>query len=119
MDEMLYEILCHYYSVLSKTGYYSYSAVKKMLVLLFYYDFVYRDYRGKLNKSDYMTIETALNCLYGSTCLIPYPNYKKMGRLHLGEVTEMAQRLKNVEETKVVKSKEDIKTVEDIVIETT
>lgn len=119
MDEMLYEILCHYYSVLSKTGYYSYSAVKKMLVLLFYYDFVYVDYRGQLNKSDYMTIETALNCLYGSTCLIPYPDYKKMGRLHLGEVTEMAQRLKNVEETKVVKSKEDIKTVEDIVIETT
>jgi hypothetical protein len=64
---------------------------------------VYHDYRGLLSKADYSLIEQALNCLYGSTCLIPYPDYLKMGKLHLGEMTEMAQRIKRAEDTEVVK----------------
>jgi hypothetical protein len=64
---------------------------------------VYCDYRGLLSKDDYRLIEKALDCLYGSTCLIPYPDYLKMNKLHLGEMTEMAQRVKTLEDTDVVK----------------
>ena len=92
----------------------------------------------------------ALDCLFGSTCLIPYPDYLKMGKLHLGDMTEVSQRISQnesyakdidsrlklndavtadnvrrivsaetrvqvIEDTKVVKGKRQIKTVEDIV----
>ena len=106
MGEMVYNALCQYFGVLHKTGYYKYADVKKLLVLIFYWNLVYHDYRGLLSKADYSLIEQALNCLYGSTCLIPYPDYLKMGKLHLGEMTEMAQRIKRAENTKVVKVKE-------------
>ena len=107
MGEMVYNALCQYFGVLNKTGYYKYAVVKKLLVMIFYLNLVYHDYRGLLSKADYSLIEQALNCLYGSTCLIPYPDYLKMGKLHLGEMTEIAQRIKDIENTKVVKVKED------------
>lgn len=150
MDEVLYNSLCRYFNALSKLGSMSYSQVDKLLVLIFYKHFVYEDYRGYLSKEDYRGIERALDCLFGSTCLIPYPDYLKMGKLHLGDMTEISQRINQnesytkdidsrlklndavtadnvrrivraetrvqvIEDTKVVKGKRQIKTVEDIV----
>ena len=106
MDELIYNGIGSYYNALEKTGYMSYANMQKLLLLIFYRDFVFHDYRGLLSKEDYRLIERALDCLWGSTCLIPYPDYLKMGKLHLGEMTEMAQRIKNAENTKVVKVKE-------------
>lgn len=83
----------------------------KLLLLAFYRDFVFHDYRAMLSKSDYCLIERALDCLYGTSCLIPYPDYLKMGKLHLGEITEMAQRIKSLENADVVKI---IQNLEDI-----
>jgi len=103
MDDILYNALSNYYHALEIKGYMPNSHAKNLLLLIFYRDFVLKDYRGLLSKSDYCLIEKALNCLWGSNCLIPYPDYLKMGRLHIGEATEMAQRLKALEETKVLK----------------
>ena len=103
MDELIYNGVGSYYNALEKTGYMSYANMQKLLLLIFYRDFVFHDYRGLLSKEDYRLIERALDCLWGSTCLIPYPDYLKMGKLHLGEMTEMAQRIRNAENTKVVK----------------
>ena len=64
---------------------------------------MFEDYRGILSREDYGLIEKALNCLYGNNCLIPYPNYLKMGKLNLGAMTEMAQRVKKLEDTDVLK----------------
>ena len=104
MDEMVYDALSKYFTTLEKVGYVPYSDVYKLLVLNFYKDFVFNDYRGLITKDDYLLIERALNCLYGTTCLIPYPDYLKMGKLHLGEITEIGQRLKNLEDTDVLKA---------------
>jgi hypothetical protein len=68
------------------------------MVLIFYYHLIYDDYRGYISKEDYHAIEKALNCLYGTNCLIPYPDYLKMGKLKLGEMTEVLSRTKAVEE---------------------
>lgn len=103
MDEILYNSLSSYYHALELKGYMSERDTLKLLVLIFLRDFVYHDYRGILSREDYFTIEKALDCLYGSTCLIPYPDYLKMGKLHLGEMTEMAQRIKTLEDTPVLK----------------
>lgn len=103
MDEVLYNALTDYYKVLQRRGFFSYSETLKILVLGFFRDFVFHDYRGILSKGDYHDIERALNCLFGSNCLIPYPDYLKMSKLHLGETTELAQRIKTIEDTPVLK----------------
>ena len=103
MDEVVYEALERYFYVLSKVGYVPDDRVRSLLVLSFYKDFVYEDYRGILSRDDYRMIEMALNCLYGNNCLIPYPDYLKMGKLNLGAMTEMAQRVKRLEDTEVLK----------------
>ena len=104
MDEYLYNSLSHYYKALGKLGYYKYADVKKLLVLIFYNDFVYNDYRGLITRADYLLIEKALNCLFGTSCLTPYPDYLKMGKLELGKMTELASRVKALEDTNVLKS---------------
>lgn len=118
MDEMIYEALCRYYHALEVKGYMPYKDMQKVLLLIFYRDFIYKDYRGTLTNEDYSLIEDALNCIYGSTCLIPYPDYLKMGKLHLGEITELAYRVKTLEDTSVLKLSDtttdsDVMVVED------
>ena len=103
MDEILYNALIKYYHALELKGYMANSHAVKLLILIFFRDFVFHDYRGLITKEDYHLIEKALDCIYGSTCLIPYPDYLKMGKLYLGEMTEMAQRVKTLEDTPVLK----------------
>ena len=117
MDEIIYNGITSYYKALGKLGYYRYKDVFRLLLLCFYREFTLEDYRGILSREDYRQIERALNCLFGSTCLIPYPDYLKMGKLHIGEMTEMAQRLKTIEETEVLKAENfSSETESDIII---
>lgn len=103
MGDILLKALTSYLHALELKGYMNKEHSYKLLILAFYWEFMYNDYRALLNKSDYCLIEKALDCLYGTSCLIPYPDYLKMGKLHLGEMTEMAQRVKDLEDTNVVK----------------
>lgn len=103
MDNIVYNAITQYYAALCKLGYYKYGDVFSLLVLCFFRDFVYEDYRAVLSKDDYSIIEKALNCLYGTNCLIPYPDYLKMSKLHLGSMTELAQRVQDLEDTNVLK----------------
>ena len=116
MDEMLYNSLSSYFHVLELKGYMPYKDMMKLLVLGFYRDFVFNDYRGIITRDDYLLIERALDCLYGSTCLIPYPDYLKMGKLHLNEITELADRLKTLEDTEVMKAFDGTSEDSDIMI---
>ena len=104
MDEILYNSLSNYFHALQLKGYIPYKAMMKLLVLGFYRDFVFSDYRGIITRDDYLLIERALDCLYGTTCLIPYPDYLKMGKLHLGEITELSHRLQALEDEEVLKA---------------
>ena len=112
MDEILFDAYQSYYNALEKLGYMPYSQSQKLLIMSFYRDFVFGDYRGLISKDDYLLIEKALDCLYGSTCLIPYPDYLKMNKLNLGSTTELAQRIKNLEDTDVVKLIHDLDNAE-------
>ena len=103
MDEIIYEASEKYYHALEVRGYMPSTHSYKLLALAFYRDFVYHDYRGLLSKGDYRLIERALDCLYGTSCLIPYPDYLKMGKLHIGEMTELANRVNAFTNAEVVK----------------
>ena len=119
MDEVVYEALNKYYHVLELKGYLNISHSLKLLVLAFYKDYIYQDYKALISKEDYRLIEKALDCIYGTSCLIPYPDYLKMGKLHLGQVTELTQRIEALENTNVVKVIHDTDTIEgtsDIII---
>lgn len=113
MDEIVYEALSRYYHALELKGYMSKSHSIKLLVLCFYWEFIFHGYHGQLSKKDYCLVEKALNCLYGTSCLIPYPDYLKMGKLHLGEMTEILNRVKALEDAKVVKVIHDYVDTED------
>lgn len=103
MDNLLYEALTKYYHALEYNVYMEKVPTDELLVMGFYRDFIYKDYRGLLSKESYNLIGKALDCLFGNSCLIPYPDYLKMGKLHLGDMTELAQRVKTLEDTDVVK----------------
>ena len=112
MDEVVYNAFETYFNTLCKTGYISQPNVEKLLVLAFYWDLVRNDYRCHLSKKDYSDIESALYCLFGTTCLIPYPDYLKMGKLKLGEMSEIACRVKALENTNVLKVIHDLASAE-------
>ena len=136
MDEFVYNSTAAYFHALEYSGYMSRKKSESLLVLLFYYNLIFNDYRGCVTKEYYHTIEQALNCLYGTNCLIPYPDYLKMGKLRLGEmaeiiariesfakitidgqtvdVGEILERLDAIEATQVVKGKQQVKTIADI-----
>ena len=119
MDEILYKSLTQYFHALEYNIYMEDPQTRELLVLGFYKDFLYHDYRALLSKENYYLIEKALDCLFGKSCLIPYPDYLKMGKLHLGDMTEIAQRVKNLEDTKVVKMiyNSESDTTSDILVE--
>ena len=74
MGDILLEALTKYYHALEVKGYMSKAHSSKLLVMAFYWDFMYNDYRALLSKKDYRLIERALDCIYGPSCLIPYPD---------------------------------------------
>lgn len=113
MDEILYDSLTRYFHALEKQGTMPFQQMVKVLVLAFYKDFLQEDYRGIVTQEDYRLIDRALDCLFGTTCLIPYADYLKMGKLHLGEMTELALRVKALEDTEVVKLIHDLDSAED------
>lgn len=114
MERIVYNALCNYFHALEVKGYMPYRDSQKALILSFYWDYIYNDPGHILSRKEYMLVERALDCLYGSTCLIPYPDYLKMGKLHLGQMEEIDARLKAVENAKVVKGKNHIQNITDI-----
>lgn len=113
MERIVYNSLCNYFNILEKLGYVSDKHTYKVLVLSFYWDYIYNFPGHILSRDDYMLIEKALDCLYGSTCLIPYPDYLKMGKLHLGQMEEINARLKRLENAKVVEGENHIQDIPD------
>lgn len=71
-----YDALNNYFSLLSHTGYKSYSEVYKLLVLSFIEEMISGDMKEYITEEDYKYISSTIECLYGS-CMIPYPNNNK------------------------------------------
>ena len=62
-----------YFNALSEFGYKQQKDVDKLLVYIFIEDLLTGPMRQYVTEFDLRVISSALNCLYGSTCLIPYP----------------------------------------------
>ena len=114
MEDIVYDAIKRYFDTLKYVGYMSKADVDKLLLLIFIYEFTYWDFRGHINREDYASINNVLYKIFGKTCLVPYPNFcklKDMNKLHIGDISELAHRVKVNEEhiaeiqtTKVIKS---------------
>lgn len=71
------EGLSRYYNTLSNTGYKSYKEVNKLILLIFIEELLQDNILSLyISDKDYNIINSALSCLYGTSCLIPYPEFK-------------------------------------------
>lgn len=105
MDNVLYTAISRYFNMLSKFGYINYNEVYNILYLMLIRDFIYNDFYGYITEDDYRYIEKSLYCLFGKSCLIPYPKYLTMNNLNLGSISELAYMIE--------KNKQDISQVKD------
>ena len=75
LDNMAYTGVSNYFQALSTFGYKGYKEVNKLLVLLLIEDLLRSSFSLYIDEGDYKTITNVLYCLFGSTCLIPYPEF--------------------------------------------
>lgn len=66
-----------YFHTLSNLGYKKDKEVNSLIILLFLEEFLCSPMAQFITEQDYNTIDKALYCLYGTSCMIPYPDYKK------------------------------------------
>lgn len=98
MLELIYDSISKYFKALSTFGYFNYSEVNKLLLIICIEDIIHNDFYGYLKEEDYKIIEKVLSSIFCTTCIIPYPKYtKRMNNLFLGSITELAYRQNKTE----------------------
>lgn len=73
MDELMYDTLIRYFKTLAHTGYKSYDAVFKMLVMDFIYEITHTELRYYITNKDIKLMQDLLYQFFGSTCEISFP----------------------------------------------
>lgn len=97
MDDLLYESCLRYFTSLANYGFRSEKDVKKLLFYVYIQELV-NTTSIVIPEEDYKHLENALYCLYGTTCLIPYPNYcERPMYAHLGDIAELSARMEKAE----------------------
>lgn len=66
--------ISRYFHILSTFGFINQVKTNKLILLLYLED-ILTNYSENITEDDYRVIGNALNCLTGSNCLIPYPEY--------------------------------------------
>ena len=88
MDDLLYNSCVRYFTSLSNYGFKNETEVKKLLFYVFIQELV-NSPLVDISEEDYKHLENALYCMYGTTCLIPYPDYcQKVPYNHLEAINE-------------------------------
>lgn len=75
LTDIAYTSINRYFNTLSKLGYKSDNEVYRLILLLFIEEMLDSSFSLYIDEEDYRTINNVLYCLFGSTCLIPYPEF--------------------------------------------
>lgn len=70
-------VLNRYFHTLSVLGYKKDKDVYNLIVYLFLEELLCGSMSQFITEKDYNIIDKALYCLYGTSCMMPYPDYKK------------------------------------------
>ena len=73
MEEYINTSIERYFNTLSHTGYMPYSDVYKLIVIMFVDELLNGEYKRFVSDDEHTVIHKSLYCLYGSSCLTPYP----------------------------------------------
>lgn len=74
LNNISYDAISRYFTTLAQFGYKSYSDVDKMLAFFGLVDML-DIFNGYITESDFRSITNAMYCLFGTTCLLRYPEY--------------------------------------------
>lgn len=102
MVNQVYDALTRYFNTLENVGYIKYNDTKKVFLYATIQWLLDNDFRGFVTEDDYKLIQKVLYCLYGSTCLIPYPDYynnKTERVMYRGSTSELAHRVTQIEKS--------------------
>lgn len=66
-----------YFHTITNLGYKKDKDVNNLIGYIFLEELLCGDMSQFITEKDYNTIDKALYCLYGTSCTIPYPDYKK------------------------------------------
>lgn len=74
LSNVLERALAIYFNVLSSTGYVCYNDVNKLLLLSLIEELTSGPMLAFIDDKDYNSMNNALYCIFGTSCLIPYPS---------------------------------------------
>ena len=97
------ESVCRYFNTLTHLGYKKYSDVYRLLIFLYFEELLESPMSMFVTEDDYRTITNAMYCLYGSSCLLPYPDYKK----EYAEITHAMPDEYRISEDSILRIAED------------
>jgi len=107
MDNLLYNSCVRYFTSLANYGFKNEMDVKKLLFYVFIQELV-NTTSIVISETDYKSLENALYSLYGTTCLMPYPDYcERPMYAHLGDIAELSARMAKAEEKNTEQDKKN------------
>ena len=74
LNKLVADSLERYFTILGSVGYVSDTNTNKLILLQFLQEFL-QEYQGYITEADYTKIESILQCLAGSSCLVPFKEY--------------------------------------------
>lgn len=75
LNNLAYTGINNYFKALSTFGYKNYTDTYRLLALLFISELLDSQFSMYIDEDDYRTITNVMYCLFGSSCLIPYPEF--------------------------------------------
>lgn len=105
----VYKALNSYFNTISVTGYKKDIEVYKLLIFLYLETLLYDSSVGMVSEKDYNDIIKALYCIYGTSCMFPYPDYRKS----YTDVTKSVHDRYRISEDMILRTTEtgDVRTV--------
>lgn len=98
-----YQAIDRYFKVLEKIGYVKDQDVNKLILLTFLSEFTQK-YQTYITEDDYITISNLITCLAGSSCLIPYKQFKEISIPMESYISNINVRLDEVQNLRHVEA---------------
>ena len=76
MDNQIFNSLDQYFKTLSNYGYMSYDHTYDMMLMIIIQDIITK-FACIITQEDYQMMSSLLESKYGTSCLMPYPEFRK------------------------------------------
>lgn len=95
MDNIIYNGLLQYFNTLKYLGNINPLEGYKLLYLIGIKEFLDSDYSGFVTEKDYNEIVKSLYCIFGNSCIIPFPDYYqyKNNLMYKGTISELSNSI--------------------------